>query len=124
MCLVIFVGLLQVGPALALSGYGSDQPAVNAQYPDAAGSDLSGPGGGSATLSSLMRSDRRSADRDRTVAHRRSIQREIVRKATAVLSRDAGLGPAESGTVLLLLITAAVVSIGGFLRWRRGTTVV
>ena len=124
MCLLILVGLLQAAPALALSGYGSDQPAVNAQYPDAASGDSSGPGGGSATLSSLMRADRHSRDRDRTVAHQRSIQREIARKTTAVLSRDAGLGPAESGTVVLLLITAAVVSIGGFLRWRRGMTVV
>jgi hypothetical protein len=115
------LALVQAGPALALSGYASDQPAVNAQYPDAATAGSKGPGGGGVgSLRTLLSSRREPESSPSVAAHRRKVQREVEQQAA--LSSATGLGPSQSGSVVLLLGAIAVVSIGGVLRWRRRLT--
>jgi hypothetical protein len=123
LCLAIALPLVQAGPALALSGYASDKPAVNAQYPDAGGLDSDGPGGGSViTLGSLMHSKAQSTNRPRAVAVQRKVRRAIQQQAKpqrATLSSATSLGPTQSASFVLLLGAIGVASVASILRWRR-----
>jgi hypothetical protein len=118
-CLAIFLPLMAAGPAEALSGYATDQPAVNAQYPDLFTGGSQGGGDADGTLRSLMAMSRR-ASSPKAAARRRQVQRRINRQARGALSSAAGLTPTQSGSLVLLIGAALVMSVGGILRWRRG----
>ena len=120
LCLVVFLPLVAAAPAAALSGYASDQPPVNAQYPDADTGGSQGGGGSDGTLRSLMVSRHRQARSPRAAARERQVQRRIVRQESAALASATGLTPTQSGSLVLLLGAVLVVSAGGVLRWRRG----
>jgi hypothetical protein len=123
LCLAVLLSLVAASPALALSGYATDQPAVNAQYPDATTTGSPGGGGGSVgSLGTLMRSRHRRASTPKAAARQRKVERKIVRRATGALASAAGLAPSQSGSLVLLLGAVGVVTLGGVLRWRRGPT--
>lgn len=121
LCLAVFLPLVAASPALALSGYATDQPPVNAQYPDVTTKGSEAGGGGELTsLSKLMTSRHRRARTPKAAARQRIVERRIARRATGALASAAGLAPSQSTSLILLLGAVGVVSIGGVLRWRRG----
>ncbi|MGA2930111.1 MAG: hypothetical protein ABSG43_29800 [Solirubrobacteraceae bacterium] len=108
--------------ALAISGYGSDEPPISAQYPDAA---VPPQGQGQASVVSNLGSVMRvisKAQRSgpKQAARLRVKEVQIRRSATAALASAPGLSPRQSGSVALLVALMAVLSVGGVLRWRRG----
>lgn len=115
------MGLLLVtsGLALGISGFAANEPAVDAQYPDAVGAKL----GPKPVVSNLVDIDRVTVQAKRKDPARwHAIQREIVRKTTRALTTAAGLAPRETGSIVLLIAGMAVMLAGIFLRWRRGIT--
>ena len=131
-CLATALPLLAAGAAHAISGYGSDTPAVAAQYPDSSASQL----GPTPVLSDLGQAITRSPGggllatgtrkevvlRDPKVrAQVRAEGTVIARKTTHAIATTAGLNPPQSGSIVLLIAGGGVVALGVFLRWRRGT---
>ncbi len=114
LCLTIGTLLTLTGTGLAISGFASVGPAVQAQYPDATARD---PGlkknGGKRTISLA---DIRRAARSRQITPAQQAQ---VAQRTRTALADAGPGLREYGSIPLLVFGIAVFSLGGFLRMRR-----
>jgi hypothetical protein len=113
---------MTAGPALAISGYASNTPAVAAQYPDSSASQL-GPKPVISDLGqAITRTRKMLRDPDPKVrAHVRAENQVIVRKTTQAIATAAGLAPPQSGSIALLIAGVGVVALGVVLRWRRGT---
>ncbi len=118
-CLAVGLLLVTSGLALGISGFAANEPAVDAQYPDAVGAKL----GPKSVVSSLVDIDRVTVQAKRKDPARwHAIQREIIRKTTRALTSAAGLAPRETGSIVLLIAGIAVILVGVILRWRRGVT--
>ena len=103
-CVVMGVLALQVPPALALSGYATDQPAVDAQYPDAgAGGFPLRRTGPAASLRPLISVRPAVVGDSRRARRTRATQRDIQQAAVRAVSAAAVLGPTQSGSIALLL---------------------
>ena len=125
-CLAALVVLSSTGNGLAISGLASGGPAVRSQYPDAQdlASDAS-EAAPAATLATLQRDIRRQAgSRATTPEARQAAQREEANIAgrTITAQSAAGSGVREYGSVPLLLGAIGLISVGGVLRSRRGSS--
>jgi hypothetical protein len=121
---LLAIGLLltAAGSGLAISGFATNGPAVRAQYPDER--DLAAGHSTHPTVSNLgdmMRSQRAAdAKNPKAAARRRAAERTIDRRVAVALPRASGLSAAEYGSIPLLAMGIAVLSMAGVLRWRRG----
>jgi len=120
--LCVAVGILSTtsGAALGISGYATNGPAVNAQYPDDASNTGSGRGPVISSLGSLMRFTRKAQRGSEHGARWHAEQQQITRRMTTAVVSAAGLDARQSGSIALLATGMAVLCVGGFLRWRRG----
>ena len=121
-CLAVALPLMTAGPALAISGYGSNTPAVAAQYPDSSASQL----GPKPVISDLGQAITRTRKilrnpNPKVRAHVRAENQVIARKTMQAIATAAGLAPPQSGSIALLIAGVGVVALGVVLRWRRGT---
>jgi hypothetical protein len=110
--------LVSAGPALAVSGFATGGPAVDAQYPDAFDPTNTPPPRPTsvASLGDVTRHERRQATSPKARADESKVRKRVVR----AVPRPAGPGVSESGSISLLITGIAVLSIGGIVRWRRG----
>jgi hypothetical protein len=120
LCVCLALVLVAPGPALALSGFDTNQPAVRAQYPDAAAPPATGPPPVVSNLGDVIMVTRKAQHGRKRAVQWHAQQHRIARKATAALSSSVGLGPPQSGSVALLIAGMVVLSVAGVLRWRRG----
>jgi hypothetical protein len=121
-CLAVALPLMTASGALALSGYGSDTPAVAAQYPDSSASQL-GPKPVFSNLGQAITHTRKILRNPQVRAHVQAEDEVIARKTTHAITTTAGLTPPQSGSIALLIAGAVVVALGVLLRWRRGTQI-
>lgn len=119
-CLAVALHLTTADTALAISGYGSNAPAVAAQYPDSGASAL-GPTPTVSTLGTAITRTRKMLRDPRVRAQVRIADAVIARKTTSAIATAAGLAPPQSGSIALLIAGVGVVGLGVVLRWRRGT---
>lgn len=112
--------LALTGTGFAVSGLGTSGPAVLAQYPDAR--DLAPNDSASRSnvpsLGGVIVTSRRKAQRNpKAAAGRRA---NALRVERVELPSSGALDVSQSGSIPLLLISIAILSVGGILRWRRG----
>ena len=118
-CLAVALPLFTASAAHALSGYGSNAPAVVAQYPDSSASQLAPKPAVSNLGQAIAR--KRAVLRDPRVRAQVADQDAVIaQKATRAIATTAGLAPSQSGSIALLIAGVGVVALGLLLRWRRG----
>ena len=118
-CLAVALPLFTAGAAQALSGYGSDTPAVAAQYPDSSASQLA-PKPAFSNLGQAITHTRKILRNPQVRAQMAGEDAVIAQKATRAIATTAGLAPSQSGSIALLIAGVGVVALGLVLRWRRG----
>jgi hypothetical protein len=121
-CLTVGLLLSTTGAGLAISGLASTGPAVGAQYPDSqsfppdAKADPNTAGRSLVTLQKL----RDDPSKRGSVAERKA-EASVIGREVEAIARPSRSTAAEFGSMSLLLSGIAVMSIGGLLRWRRGS---
>lgn len=119
-CLAVALLVMTAGNALAISGYSSNSPAVAAQYPDSSTLRHLGTKPVFSDLDDVVAHTRRLLRNPKVAAQVRAKERVIARKTTHAIATAAGLEPPQSGSIALLVAGMGVITLGGFLRWRRG----
>lgn len=120
LCLAGAPLLMAPGDALAISGYSSNTPAVAAQYPDSNELRSVGPKPVFSDLDAVIAHTRALLRNPKVRAQVRAKERVIARKTTHAIATAAGLEPPQSGSIALLVAGMGVITLGSFLRWRRG----
>ena len=121
-CLAVALLLMTAGAARAISGYGSDTPAVAAQYPDSRAGHL-GPKPAFSSLGQAITRTRKMLRDPQVSAQVKAADKVIARETTQAIATSAGLAPLQSSSIALLIAGVGVVALGVFLRWRRGTQI-